>query len=57
MVKPDGKLALKSKLYDDQAKLIEKVNNEKNPVLKTLFQEQLNLVNSYIVICKKRNKF
>ena len=56
MVTPE-KLALKTKLYDDQAKLIGKINEENNPVLKKLYQEQLNLVNSYILICKKRNKF
>lgn len=53
---PD-KLALKNKLYQDQLKLLEALNQEIDIAKKLVIQEKLDLVNSYILICNKRNKF
>lgn len=53
---PD-KLALKNKLYQDQLKLLEALNQEVDIAKKLVIQEKLDLVNSYILICNKRNKF
>lgn len=48
---------LKKQLYQDQANLMDAIAKESDSLTKKLLQEALNIVNKYILICVKRNKF
>lgn len=54
---PNEKGLLKKKLYLNQAKLIDAIGKENDVTLKRLLQEELNMINEFILICVKRNKF
>ena len=54
---PNDKGLLKKELYQDQAKLIDAICKERDVALKKLLQESLDMINKYILICVKRNKF
>jgi len=48
---------LKKQLYQDQANLMDAIAKESDSLTKKLLQEALDIVNKYILICVKRNKF
>ena len=50
-------LALKNKLYEDKIGLLEMIVAETDETKKETLKFALDLVNSYIDICEKRNKF
>lgn len=52
-----NKLELKTKLLADKKKLMILLDNASDDVNKKHIQDMLDLVNSYIDICIKRNKF
>lgn len=54
--KPD-KLALKNKLYQDREELTKKLFDTPDILEKKYIKQAYDLVNSYIEICLKRNKF
>ena len=56
-LKPDKKLKLKNKLFSDRDNLLNMFMNEPDVHDKTLIKMAYDLVNSYIDICTKRNKF
>lgn len=55
-LKPD-KLALKNKLYSDREELSKKLIDTHDLIEKRYIRIAYDLVNSYIEICLKRNKF
>lgn len=55
-LKPD-KLALKNKLYADRQELTQKLFDTPDILEKKYIKMAYDLVNSYIEICLKRNKF
>ena len=55
-LKPD-KLALKNKLYQDRNDLTQKLFDTPDILEKKHIKMAYDLVNSYIEICLKRNKF
>ena len=57
IIMPNDKGLLKKELYQDQAKLIDAICKERDVALKKLLQESLDMINKYILICVKRNKF
>ena len=56
-VENPNKLELKNKLYEDKKKLMKAYDTAINPVAQAQIKEILDLVNSYIDICIKRNRF
>ena len=48
---------LKKELYQDQAKLLDAIEKEKDDLHKVFLTSELEKVNKYILICVKRNKF
>lgn len=52
-----NKLELKNKLYEDKRKLMILYDAISDPVEKQQIKEELDLINSYIDICLKRNRF
>ena len=48
---------LKKELYQDQAKLLDAIEKEKDDLHKVYLTSELEKVNKYILICVKRNKF
>lgn len=54
--KPD-KLALKNKLYADRQELTQRLFDTPDIMEKRFIKQAYDLVNSYIEICLKRNKF
>jgi len=56
-LKPDKKLALKTKLFSDRDSLLNMFMNETDVHSATLIKMAYDLVNSYIEICTRRNKF
>lgn len=54
--KPD-KLALKNKLYQDRDELTKQLFDTPDILEKKYIKKVYDLVNSYIEICLKRNKF
>lgn len=52
-----NKLELKNKLIKDKKDLMTKLEISTDPVEKTYLKNQLDMVNSYIDICIKRNRF
>lgn len=54
--KPD-KLALKNKLYKDRDELTKQLFDTPDILEKKYIKKAYDLVNSYIEICLKRNKF
>jgi hypothetical protein len=56
-LKPDKKLALKTKLFSDRDSLLNMFMNETDVHSATLIKMAYDLVNSYIDICTERNKF
>lgn len=54
--KPD-KLALKNKLYQDREELAKQLFDTPDILEKKYIKQAYDLVNSYIEICLKRNKF
>ncbi len=56
-LKPDKKLKLKTKLFSDRNSLLNMFMNETDVHSATLIKMAYDLVNSYIDICTKRNKF
>lgn len=54
---PKDKGLLKKELYQDQVKLMTAISKELDVAKKKLLQEQLDIVNKYILICVNRNKF
>ena len=57
MIDKKDKNALKKKLFDDKNKLQEKIINSNDETEKSFLKMMLALVNAYIEICQKRNKF
>ena len=55
-LKPD-KLALKNKLYQDREDLTKQLFDTPDILEKKYIKKMYDLVNSYIEICLKRNKF
>lgn len=55
-LKPD-KLALKNKLYQDRDELTRQLFDTPDILEKKYIKKAYDLVNSYIEICLKRNKF
>ena len=55
-LKPD-KLALKNKLYQDREELTKQLFDTSDILEKKYIKKAYDLVNSYIEICLKRNKF
>ena len=55
-LKPD-KLALKNKLYQDREELTKQLFDTPDILEKKYIKKAYDLVNSYIEICLKRNKF
>lgn len=55
-LKPD-KLALKNKLYQDRENLTNMLFDTHDLIEKKYIKQAYDLVNSYIEICLKRNKF
>lgn len=53
----ENKLELKNKLIKDKKELMLTLEKSTDPVEKTYLQKQLDMVNSYIDICIKRNRF
>ena len=54
--KPD-KLALKNKLYQDREELTKQLFDTPDILEKKYIKKAYDLINSYIEICLKRNKF
>ena len=48
---------LKKELYQDQAKLLDAIEKEKDDLHKVYLTSELEKINKYILICVKRNKF
>ena len=51
------KLALKKKLYQDKEDITRDILDTNDIVEKSIKRQTLDLINSYIEICIKRNKF
>lgn len=51
------KVTLKAKLLHDKEELAESYLNSTDEVSKVYIKKMYDLVNSYILICEKRNKF
>lgn len=55
-LKPD-KLALKNKLYKDRDEVAKKILETQDLIEKNYLKNEYYLIDSYIEICLKRNKF
>lgn len=54
---PKDRLVLKKTLYQDQAKIMSRIVEEKDEEKKSILKEALDMINNYILICVQRNKF